>query len=127
MCSRNVHHFAQASLSPPVCPTEHNYSPNGAVFSRPLRRLLEQLALAHFAEHAGLAGTGHHLNARAATLRFALAAILWFKPPRSAGRHPRIKNVSAVTTATVWVIPLPTYVSTDSTLSLHRCSSYCCD
>jgi len=44
--------------------------------------LLEQLALAHFGEHAGLAGTGHHFNAPAATLcyRFALAAILWFKP-----------------------------------------------
>jgi hypothetical protein len=40
--------------------------------------LLEQLALAQFAEHGGLAD----LNAPAATLcfRFALAAILWVKP-----------------------------------------------
>jgi hypothetical protein len=51
---------------------------DGAVFSRILRRLLEQLALAQFGEHGGLAD----LNAPAATLcfRFALAAMLWVKP-----------------------------------------------
>ena len=50
---------------------------DGAVFSRLLRWLLEQLAQAQFGERGGLAD----LNAPAATLcfRFALAAILWFK------------------------------------------------
>jgi len=33
---------------------------------------------------------------------------------RSAGRHRRIKRVSAAAAATLWVIPLPTYGSSDT-------------
>jgi hypothetical protein len=76
---------------------------DAAVFSRILRRLLEQLALAQFGEHVGLAD----LNAHAATLcfRFALAAILWVKPDQKGfrcGGYCHIMGYSTYRSSDMW-------------------------